>query len=98
MIVSFFHSEALREYQDAVKWYNSQAPGLGDEFIEEVEYMIDLVLQYPDAWPAFTDDTRRVFLHRFPYAIIYRKKQKFIQIIAVMHMKRKPGYWKDRNI
>jgi len=96
VIAGFFHPEALKEYQETVRWYNIQAPGLGDELIEEVEYSIDLILQFPDAWPPFTDDTRRIFLHRFPYAIIYRKKNNQIQIVAVMNVKRKPGYWKDR--
>ncbi len=96
MIASFFHPEALQEYQDTVQWYNTQAPGLGDAFIGEIEYSIDLNLRFPDAWPIFTSNTRRIFLHRFPYAIIYRRNNNQIQIVAVMNLKRKPGYWQDR--
>jgi len=96
LVEGFFHPEALKEYQETVRWYNTRAPGLGDELIEEVEYSIDLILQFPDAWPPFIDDTRRIFLHRFPYAVIYRRKNNQIQIIAVMNVKRKPGYWKNR--
>lgn len=33
---------------------------------------------------------------RFPYGIIYRLKEDQIEIIAIMHLHRRPGYWKMR--
>jgi hypothetical protein len=33
---------------------------------------------------------------RFPYQIVYRRRPDEIVIVAVAHVKRKPGYWKDR--
>jgi hypothetical protein len=38
---------------------------------------------------------RKCRLTTFPYALIFRGDQD-IDIIAVMHLRRQPGYWKDR--
>jgi hypothetical protein len=47
-------------------------------------------------WPPYEGDTRRYLLKRFPFAVIYLTSEKKIQIVAVAHCKRKPGYWKER--
>jgi hypothetical protein len=39
---------------------------------------------------------RRVMLHRFPYFVVFRELPHKIQIIAVAHAKRRPGYWRGR--
>jgi hypothetical protein len=33
-------------------------------------------------------------LNRFPYAILYRIASDEVQIVAVMHLHRRPGYWR----
>jgi len=35
-------------------------------------------------------------LRRFPYSIIYLHEPGSIEIIAVVHQRRDPGYWQDR--
>jgi hypothetical protein len=44
----------------------------------------------------FEGECRKVRVERFPYSVIYRIKGDQLQIIAVAHMNRRPGYWKDR--
>ena len=39
---------------------------------------------------------RRHFSDVFPYAVIYVDQPDRVPIIAVMHMKRRPGYWRKR--
>ncbi|MDN3511717.1 MAG: hypothetical protein NG784_10520 [Candidatus Jettenia sp.] len=39
---------------------------------------------------------RKCRLLRFLLGVIYRDKNDTIEIIAVMHLKKKPGYWKFR--
>jgi len=40
--------------------------------------------------------TRKLVLQRFPYVIVYREKESSVEILAVAHGHRQPGYWKDR--
>jgi hypothetical protein len=40
---------------------------------------------------------RRYILHRFPYGIIYRLLgDDVLEILAIAHHKRRPGYWGRR--
>jgi hypothetical protein len=39
---------------------------------------------------------RRHFSLDFPYSIIFVEKPDYIWIVAVMHMKRRPSYWRQR--
>jgi hypothetical protein len=35
-------------------------------------------------------------LKRYPYFVVFRELPRKIQIIAVAHAKRRPGYWTKR--
>jgi len=34
---------------------------------------------------------------RFPYHVVYRLEDDEIVILAIAHMKRRPGFWKHRS-
>jgi len=52
---------------------------------------------FPDAWAFVSANTRRCLVNRFPFGLIYRIKSGTIQIIAVADLRRRPGYWQDRQ-
>jgi plasmid stabilization system protein ParE len=91
-----FHPEALREYSEAASYYKKISPGLGKAFVREVETSVRKILSGPETWRVVEEDVRRYLLHRFPYGIYYTIEEEYILIIAVMHLSRKPGYWKSR--
>ncbi|MBL8182327.1 MAG: type II toxin-antitoxin system RelE/ParE family toxin [Blastocatellia bacterium] len=91
-----FHPEAEAEFADAVSYYDAAEDGLGDDLEQEVAAVVARILRNPNSWPKYSNRTRRCLCNRFPYSIIYRVKDDEIVIYAVMHQKRKPGYWKDR--
>ncbi len=35
-------------------------------------------------------------MNRFPYGVVYTVRGADLVIIAVMHLRRKPGYWQGR--
>ena len=70
--------------------------GLGFEFAEEVYATIARIIQYPDAWSVLSKNSRRCLVSRFPYGVIYQIKSPILRIIAVTHLNRRPGYWKER--
>ena len=39
---------------------------------------------------------RRVFLARFPHAVVFVDTGEAYLVLAVAHLKRRPGYWLSR--
>ena len=95
--ISFNH-EAYSELEHAKRWYSQQAEGLGEQFFQEVQFAIAQIRKTPHTWPTYTKGTRRFLVHRFPYAVVYYPTPLTIHILAVMHLKRKPDYWKNRGL
>jgi plasmid stabilization system protein ParE len=87
---------AQAELDDAIAWYASQAPGLGDAFLIETLKTLKLIEQYPKAWHPLTQQVRRCRLRRFPYSVIYAQEGSDLLVLAVAHQHRKPGYWGAR--
>jgi toxin ParE1/3/4 len=92
-----FAKSADAELDEAVAYYNNQKTGLGDDFNSEVDQAIQEVVEHPHRWAMIARDTRRYRLKRFPYGLIYKIRPKRIWFLAVMHLKRRPGYWKGRE-
>ena len=40
-----FHSEAKKEFFEAAEYFEEQVVGLGDDFIDDVEKVLDLIEQ-----------------------------------------------------
>ena len=96
MIIRLLES-ARRELDEAVEWYNSQAPGLGDAFLIEVINALDRIARHPEAWKPLSVNTRRCRMKRFPYGIIYAIEPAELLVIALAHNHRFPGYWTGRR-
>jgi plasmid stabilization system protein ParE len=90
------HPEADAEFADAARYYAEIAPELGARFYLEMERLIRDVCAHPERFRMFDPPARRHFSAQFPYVIIYLVKPDHVWIVAVMHMKRKPGYWRER--
>ncbi len=95
MIFSF-HPEAKDEFNEAIEYYGDCEPGLGYDFSIEGRVAIQNIVSYPTAWPIVEEDVRRCPVNRFPYGIIYSIERGEIFILAVMHLRRHPDYWKNR--
>ena len=93
----FFHPLAKQELDDAADYYNGCQNGLGLQFAKDVYTAIQNILVFPHAWTPLSRNTRRCLVKRFPYSVIYQIEDEKIIIIAIMHLNRKPEYWKDRN-
>jgi plasmid stabilization system protein ParE len=91
-----FEEEAKAELRQSAKYYDHQKPGLGVEFMAEVSAALDYIGRYPLASPVVRGDFRRTRVKRFPFDIIYAVEEKRIVVVAVMHQRRQPDYWKGR--
>ena len=69
---------------------------MGDWFAAEVRLAIRRILTTPERWRVVEDDVRPCGVRVFPFSVLYTIETGFILIVAVMHAKRQPGYWKYR--
>ena len=91
-----FHPAAGREYTEAAEYYARIRGELGGRFYDEVEGLILDIRRQPDRFRVFDAPARRHFSDVFTYAVIYLDEPERVWIVAVMHMKRQPGYWRNR--
>jgi plasmid stabilization system protein ParE len=92
----FTHPAALEEAVAAAHWYHERSPIAAKRFVEELFQVFDKILEAPHRWPLGPNGTRKIKLPCFPFVVIYRESEKTIQILAVAHGKRRPGYWNTR--
>jgi plasmid stabilization system protein ParE len=90
---------ASEEFTEAVRWYETRRPGLGAELYDAVKATIEGIERQPEIGATAYEDakSRRVLVARFPYHVIYRLEDGEIVILAIAHMKRRPGFWKHRS-
>ncbi len=91
-----YHPSALEELIQTAEYYESKVVGLGQRFLDEIELCVVDMAEAPERWPYFLLNTRRRLLDRFPYMLVYLDEIDRIYILATMHQKRRPGYWKKR--
>jgi plasmid stabilization system protein ParE len=91
------HPQAIAEAHAAYEWYAERNPSAANAFVSELDNAIHQIQSNPESWPVHSQGTRRFLFRRFPYGIIYRITESTIQIIAVAHGRRRPGYWKSRR-
>jgi len=89
--------QAQAEFVDASIWYETQRPGLGDEFVSEVEKVLDKIANQPDRYAIVHQDIREAPVLRYPYVVYYRVKPKSNVVIAVFHSARDPAIWQSRR-
>jgi plasmid stabilization system protein ParE len=77
-------------------WYVRQSVQAADDFYEELLPALDRVQEQPRLYPPYLYGTQRVVLHQFPLSIVYRELLHEVQIVAIAHAKRRPGYWSSR--
>jgi len=91
-----FHPEAQTEFVSAGRFYENQRLGLGLDFTLSIQRTYERLLEFPAAGARFGRRLRRVLVPKFPYGLLYRVEPDRIYIIAVMHLHRRPGYWRSR--
>ena len=88
---------AKSEIRQAALFYEDCREGLGQEFLDAVESAFEQIRQHSTVWRILKGRFRRDLLQRFPYGVIYAVEGEVIYVAAVMHLKRKPGYWVSRG-
>jgi toxin ParE1/3/4 len=90
--------EAAEEMTAASEYYEERRTGMGERFINRVQLAVARIEAMPRIGApssARHPEIRRHAVGEFPYYVVYAT-EPVITVIAVMHMKRRPGYWMDR--
>jgi plasmid stabilization system protein ParE len=93
-----FLPPAEAEFLQAMAHYEEQAPGLGADFVAEIERVVALIVAHPQLGTPGPWDTRRILIRRFPFNVVYQPQPDFLLIVAVAHQRRRPGYWRARLV
>lgn len=88
---------AQDELDNTFEAYVYQKKHLGQDFIQEVSNVIELIKHYPDVWQKSSTHTQRCLLKSFPYAVIYQVKNDTIIIVSIMNLRKKPTLWATKS-
>lgn len=91
-----FHPEAEVDFIETVRYYETQAPGLGERFAAEVQHAIEQLLMHPKIGASDKEGFRKWVLDTFPYNLRYTESGELVYILVVESQNRNPGYWKSR--
>jgi plasmid stabilization system protein ParE len=91
-----FHEAASLDFEAAFVWYFDRSERAALRFAGEVERAVASIADSPQRFPPDVSNTRKFLLQRFPFAVVYRELPSVIQVLAVAHGRRRPGYWKKR--
>lgn len=91
-----FHPEAREEAIEAYDWYAQRSQSAADAFWDELQDAGKAIQKSPEFWSHYLHDTRRYLMKRYPFVVVYRVGEERIEIVAVAHGRRRPGYWKRR--
>lgn len=91
-----WHGEAKAEADAAAAFYHRERPGLALRFLDDLEEALHRVQRHPHVYRQVAIGIRKCRVRHFPYGVIYRLRGDLIEVIAIMHLRRSPGYWKER--
>jgi hypothetical protein len=91
------HELAVKEYNEAIQWYELQSSGLGLRFKKAVLEQIRNIKNNPQWYLKEDEIIFKVYIPKFSYKIMYTLESNKIIIWAVSHLHRHPGYWQNRK-
>lgn len=91
-----FHPEAESEMIEAARFYGDKQQQLGKRYLQSIKQATDKISLNPQIYKVIETDIRLCRVNTFPFALVFREMPDWVEIIAVMHTRQKPGYWRKR--
>jgi hypothetical protein len=89
---------AADEMAEAAAYYEYRQTGMGHRFLTRVQATMDRIEKFPrvgSPWSPRYPEIRKHAMSGFPYYVVY-VTEPVLTVMAVAHMKRRPGYWMNR--
>ena len=93
-----FIPEADEDIVESYRWYETQATGLGEEFLRCVEASLETIQRHPFLYRALVDNFRCAIIRKFPYEIFYEATDESIVVHSVFHCSQDPMKWRKRLV
>jgi plasmid stabilization system protein ParE len=87
---------AEAEADEAAAWYEAEQPGLGIEFLLELDAAIERAAETPLVYAPVFMDARRVLTRRFPFAVYFIYEHEVVEVFAILHQRRATSLWQSR--
>lgn len=88
---------ARRDLREAATWYRERNSEIAGRFVREVEHTLELIERFPKtgARISLVDGlARRLLVAGFPYHVVFEDLIDRIEVLAIAHDRRRPGYWR----
>ncbi|HEU4405310.1 MAG TPA: type II toxin-antitoxin system RelE/ParE family toxin [Polyangiaceae bacterium] len=92
-----FTPEAEREAREAFLWYWQRDERAGLRFEAALTAALDRAAEAPEQGPVLEAGVRRLLVEGFPYGVLYAVEAERVVVLAIMHLRRRPGYWRGRR-
>ena len=90
------HPLAAKAARAARRWYAQRSFSAAHRFVAELDRGIQQISASPQQFAPYLHGTRAYRVPRFPYLIVYLEDGSSVQVLAIAHGHRRPGYWRRR--
>ena len=89
---------AREELDEAHSYYEAKQPGLGTDFLVEIEAIMPRLESNPYQFPERFLDLRAATLQRFPFLVVYRVQEASLEVdvVAIANTYQDPKRWQKR--
>jgi plasmid stabilization system protein ParE len=82
--------EAVTDVANGYEWYETQNPGLGEEFLRRLDPAYQLIAANPLNYPVRFDSFRRILVGHFPYAVYFDHDENTVLVYYVFQCAQNP--------
>ena len=96
MITYRYTDDAAADFDEAFRWLWEQFDlAEAEAWALAIESALVEICAAPDAWPRVQSHPMFRIRHvpALRYSVVYQREADVITVIAIAHMRRRPGYW-----
>lgn len=92
-----YHPDARRDFDESFEWYLARSVHTAVRFAAAIDATLEIMVARPERYALLDSVHRQCMVKQFPFRIVYRILADPLFIVAIVHGKRKSGYWIDRD-
>ncbi len=79
------------------EWYELRTPGTGERFLNALDEKFEAICNNPEIHRVVTESgIRKSKLEQWPYQVFFACGAALIEVLAIIHTSRNPGYISER--